>query len=75
MYYLFLQMAVVHAGSKTTNEACETIVIFSQIINNTNPTELQKADFSYFIGQAKSRDLNLQNSLFIINWKTLVTVS
>jgi mannitol/fructose-specific phosphotransferase system IIA component len=75
LFYLLVQIAVVHAGSKTTNEARKTSVIFSQIINNLNPNDSMKTDFIFFIGQANSRDLNLQNKLFLINWSTLVTVS
>jgi hypothetical protein len=70
-----MQIVIVHAGSKTTNEARKTSVIFSQIINKVNPSDLQKIDLNFFIGQANSQNLNLQNSLFMINWSTLVTVS
>ena len=74
-YLVSLQMLVANSGSKTTSEANKTRVVFSQIFREVDPDERQKLDFHYFMAQVKARELDLQNILFTINWKSLVAVS
>jgi hypothetical protein len=72
VYHLYLQIVAVWSGSRTTTEAQRTVVIFSKSSHNFDT--FQKIDFAYLMEQASLKDLNLQNALFKINWRTLVTV-
>ena len=62
-------------GSKVTATAKETLKIISQIVDQQKFSESEKIDFIFFMSQARSRDFDIQNDLFKINWSVLVTVS
>lgn len=70
-----LKVAVVTSGSGLTKEAQRTAIVISKIINETACSESRKIDFIFFMSQIKSRDVNVKNNLFLINWKLLLAVS
>jgi hypothetical protein len=73
--YIFFKITAISAGSSTTKEGLKSQTLFSQVLSDDNLDEMQKLDLVCFMTQIKSRDLNLQNDLFRINWSVLMTVS
>lgn len=63
------------SGSQVTDEAKQTRVIFSKILIEV-PEENQKKrkDFLYLMTQLRSRNVNVQNSIFIINHNVILAV-
>lgn len=72
---LFMMISIVCIGSLTTSEAEQTSVILTKVSNEFLLDDSQKIDFVYFLAKAKTRNLNLSNSLFDINWNIFVSVS
>lgn len=66
---------ILNAGSSLTEEAEKTGVIISKLVNESKCDLLQKVDFLFFMAQIKSRNLNVQNFMFKINWNVLLCVS
>lgn len=64
---------IVSSGSSTTKEAQATTEIFSRVMNHH--TERQKIDFVHFMALIRSRNLNIENFLFKINWNVFMIVS
>lgn len=73
-FNISILILAVHAGSKTTQRAKQTLVIISQMVKKSSLSDSQKIDFNFFIAQSQMRDVNLQNVFFNINWNTFVNV-
>lgn len=70
-----LTITVIYAGSSLTNEAKATAANFSKFMNEFVESENDKLDFIYLMSHLRSRNLNVENFLFVINWKILLAVS
>lgn len=68
-------MATVYAGNSLTKEAEATAAIVSKFMHEFTQNECEKLDFIYSINHLKSRNLNVENFLFVIDWKILLVVS
>lgn len=66
---------VIYSGSVTTKEAEKTGVILNNLMNDLEPNETQKIDFIYLMTQIRSRNLNIQNKFFKLNWNVFLSVS
>lgn len=66
-----LTVAIVLAGSYVTREAKATPKIMSTAIDSS---EAQQFVLAAFMAQTRSRDLNIHNFLFVINWKAFLVV-
>lgn len=75
VFNFLVQIAIVKSGSDLTEEAGMASVIISKIMNEFHFSESQKIDFMFFITQVKARKVDVQNSMFTINWKLLLAVS
>ena len=75
LYYLTLIVLTIYAGSALTKEAEKTTLVINCSIAEVELTEAQKIDFVFFMSQIRSRNLNVQNIFFKINWRTLMAVS
>jgi hypothetical protein len=65
----------IHSAVKLSYELRETPVIVSKIINGENCYEKDQQILKTFLTQIQYRNLNVENSLFIVDWKLLVAVS
>lgn len=72
--YLSL-ITIAHAGSSLTEEADVMACIISKCTNELVLKDSEKLDFIYSMIHLKARNINLENHLFVINWKTLLAVS
>lgn len=70
-----IKIVVATSGSDLTKEAENTSVIISKIMNELDYSEVHKAEFIFLITLTKSRNINVQNILFVINWNMLLAVS
>lgn len=70
-----LQSLLTHSSSTTTQEAEETAVIVSKIVNKIEISKAHQKVFKSFLMQKQYRNLKLQTSFFTINWKMMLTVS
>lgn len=75
LYQLSMIVVSVHAGSALTSSAKDTSGIISKIMNEPFHDEPQKFELIYLMTQTRSRNLNVQNSVFIINWNVFLAVS
>lgn len=72
LQYFYKAFAVV-SGSRTTAEAEKTSKIISRIMNDCSVEETY--EFKKFLMQVQTRNLNIRNVFFSINWNVLLTVS
>lgn len=49
--------------------------IVSKVVDDSESNELQKIDFSFSMEHMNTRNLNVENILFTIDWNVLLTVS
>lgn len=63
---------MLYAANSVTHEAQASAVILSKSIDETSDT--QKLNFVVFAAQTRSRNLNIQNFLFVINWNVFLSV-
>lgn len=68
-------VTIIYAGSTLTSEAQLFNILVAKAVNKTPKNEQQRNDFVYFASQSRSRNLNIQNFLFVINWNVLVAVN
>lgn len=68
----FINFCMLYSGASTTKEATKTSIIVGRIMNQIRN---DRADFQYFLSQIQTRNLNLQNIFFNINWSVLLAVS
>lgn len=68
----FMKLIVVFSTSKTTAEANETSVIVARIMNECDDVETYNC--KKFLLQIQTRNLNIQNVFFVINWSLLLMV-
>lgn len=69
-YYILILMG--HYGYSTSQEAEETSTVVGRLMQSL---DTDQKDFQNFLLLTKTRNLNLQNSLFVCNWNVLVAVS
>lgn len=69
-----IKTLIAFAGSSTTKEAEKTLVLVIQLIGMTNSDKELKTDLNFLLIQMHSRNKNLKNNFFIINWKLILTV-
>lgn len=60
-----------HYGCRTTQAAEEAPVIVGRLIQ---ALDIDRNELFNFIALAKTRNLKLQNSIFVCNWNVIVTV-
>lgn len=65
-------VVMVHAGNITTKEAQKTQSIVARLMNKPG---YDVDDYKTFLSQMRTRDLNLQNIFFVVNWNVLLAVS
>lgn len=68
----FMKLIVVYSASKTTAEAKKTSIIVARLMNDCDDKET--FGYSKFLSQIQTRNLNIQNVFFVINWSLLVMV-
>lgn len=68
----FIIFLMIHAGSSVTREAEHTSVVVGRLMTKSDDNAVSLANF---LSQIKSRDLNVRNTLFKINWNILLAVS
>jgi 7tm Chemosensory receptor len=75
MNYLSILIVVSWVGSKLKTTGLVTSKIIAQIMSEGIFDQKQKTDFMFLQSQARSRNVSVENFLFSINWKTLLSVS
>lgn len=75
VFNLLVQTGIVKSGNDLTEEAEMTSLLVSKIMNEFEHSESQKINFIFFMTQAKTRQINVQNQMFAINWQLLLAVS
>lgn len=75
LYQLSMIVVSVHVGSALTSSAMNTSGIISKIMNEPFHDDSQKFELIYLMTQTRSRNLNVQNSVFVINWNVFLAVS
>lgn len=75
--YGILIMITLNSGSSLTKEARATITVISkhEASGIKSAKESHKIDFIFFVTQMRSRNLQIQNDFFKINWNVLLAVS
>lgn len=73
--YLSVIAAVCWNGALVTSRANSTIAIAGKIMNKFSFDKDQKAELVFVLTQMRSRNLKVENFLFVINWNSLLTVS
>jgi hypothetical protein len=68
-----MKLVIVLAGHKTTKEAEETSSIVARILVDSNSSETE--DLKKFLVLIRTRNLKVQNSLFVLDWHLMLTVS
>lgn len=71
LFHHSLLALAVYAGSNVTKEAAATVAVHSRVMHGERS---QNIDFVHFDAQIRSRNLNIQNFLFKINWHVFLTV-
>lgn len=66
-------IAIIFTGSNVTSEARATPKILSKFMSEQS--ESDKIDFMHFVAQIRTRNLDVENFLFKINWNAFMTVS
>lgn len=74
-HHLIFMLLTAHFGSSLTKTASGTIVVISKVVNSPVLKEAQKIDLILFMAQIRSRNLDIQNIFFKINWSLFVAVS
>jgi hypothetical protein len=72
---LILQMVFVHSSCSLTQEASQTAVIISKIVNSKFCDKFRERIFKKFLLQIQYRSLKLETLFFNIDWRLLMTVS
>ena len=73
-HFTLIAVIAVHFCSSLTDTANATVVTLSKLVATTELNEAQKVDFIFSMTQIRSRNLNIQNIFFKINWNVLLTV-
>lgn len=69
-----IKTLVAYAGSSTTKEAEKTLILVTKLIGMTNSDKELKTDLNFLLIQMRSRNKNIRNNFFIINYKLILTV-
>lgn len=75
VHHALLTMLVAYSGTVVSKAAKRTPKIISDLMNGSSVSESQKIDFIFFMTQIRSRNLNIENDLFTINWRLTLGVS
>lgn len=70
-----IKAMIAHSGSSTTNEAENSLVLLTRVIENLKSNEKMKADMNLLLTQMRYRNKKLQNIVFTIDWKLVLAVS
>lgn len=70
----FFECIIAFAGSAVTNNAQETLVIMTKILNNSTLNEDFTMPIQYFVSRMNIRNLNVQSCFFKIDWIILLHV-
>ena len=70
-----VQGIFVHASSSTTQEAAQTTVIVSKILNEPLCMNHHRKVLKQFLMQSQHRNLKFETHFFTVNWKFLLAVS
>lgn len=70
-----LIIPTVHSGSSLSASAEEFIETFSLSANELDGSDAHKLELIYLMTKIKSRNVKLQNFLFVIDWNILLAVS
>lgn len=70
-----LQIMIAQIGSCLTSNAKETLIVIAKKLNKFDLSHAMSSKLQAFISQIQFRDLHVQNELFIIDWRLLVTVT
>jgi hypothetical protein len=70
-----MKLIVAYCGSKATDEAKQTRILVGKFMNQAEVDKKFQNSLNNFLSQSQTRDLNLQNVFFRINWNILVAVS
>lgn len=73
LYQIITTIVVIHSGSATTCEAERTSMILGKLISESDYERY--LDFKKFLTQIQTRNLNIQNVFFKINWNVFLTVN
>lgn len=66
-------ISIIYCASSTKKAAEKVSVIISRTMDDLN--EAQRFKIFFFLAQARSRNLSIENFLFKINWTNYLTVS
>lgn len=70
-----IKAMIAYCGSSTTDEAENSLVLLTRVIENIKSNEQMKADMNLLLTQMRYRNKSLQNVFFTINWKFVLAVS
>lgn len=70
-----IKIFIAHAGTATTNEARETPVIVTKIINQGHLNQNDQDVYKEFLPQVQYRNLNLENAIFKVNYHLPLAVT
>lgn len=73
IHYL-IKLFIAYVGSSTTTEAEKPLKVVSKALGSLNFEENLKVDLNFFLIQMQSRNKNLQNNFFVINWNFILAV-
>lgn len=73
--YLGFIAAISGFGSSLTKEAEKTVEVFGRMMNSSvGFGASRKVEMIYSMGQLLSRELKIQNDMFVIDWRAFVSV-
>lgn len=70
----FLQILIVSSGSSVTENARNTSRLITKILNELELKEETSNSLQNFVSRVNSKNLEIRNACFTIDWKLLVTV-
>jgi hypothetical protein len=74
IYSLIIQGFLIYLAEKTMNTLKKVPLVVINIVNSKICDDENREILKSFLSQIQYRNLNLENSLFVINWKLLLAV-
>lgn len=74
LFYSFLIIAIAYSASSLSSEAELTMVLITELSEAMNINFCEKIDFIFHMTRVRTRNVNIQNFIFVINWKITLSV-
>jgi hypothetical protein len=73
--FSLMRASAAHIGHTTAKAGSNTKILMARITNSLSQNTLIKIDAFHGLIQLQSRDVRIQNSFFVIDWKLMLNVS